>query len=219
MANRNRRRTRLRTNTRPGGAGLGRPAKPSLAPAQASPFAQGGMRPRATSPGQQWVNNYQDAHQPKPTLGQPAAPPAEEPKGKKPEFDQPYFDRIDLIGRQETAELGQLDDQERRTKFDFGIDDPTNPFSRTAALKRMFLERGRGRSASLASQGHLYSGAHERAMSRTRREEEEANAGLRRSYEDALSEIRNARSGVKFSSEEDRAAAFQDWLARALGGN
>jgi hypothetical protein len=216
MANRNRRRRgRLRTTVRPGGAGLGR--KPSLGGAQASPFAQGGLRPRATSPGQQWVNNYQDTHQAKPGLGAPApAPPAAEPpKGKKPEFDQMYFDRIAGIDRRTTDELGSLDARERRIKFDFGIEDPTNPFNRAQAMKQFYLRRARGTSVGLAAQGHLYSGAHERAMANVRFDEERANAQLRQAYEDALGQIRDLRTNVKRSAEDARADEFMAWLARA----
>jgi hypothetical protein len=194
---------------RPGRPGLGQPQ------AQASPFAQGGLRPRATSPGQQWINNYQDAHQAKPGLGAPAAPAPAPPKPQKPEFDQLYFDRTAGIDRRVTEDLGALDARERRIKFDFGIEDPTNPFNRAQAMKQFYLRRARGASAGLAAQGQLYSGAHERALSNVRFDEEKANAQLRQAYEDALSQIRDMRTNVKRSAEDARADEFMAWLTRA----
>lgn len=162
------------------------------------------------------------ATRPKPGLGgtaaappKPSIQPAAAPQGQKPEFDKPYYDAVDLAERRETQSLSQLEGQEQGVKHEFGLEDPTNPFSRANAMKRAFLSRMKGRSASLASRGQLYSGAHERAVSRTRREEEQARAELRSSYEAAIGQIGAAKAGVKFATEEERNQAFEDWLARA----
>lgn len=182
-------------------------AKPGLVAGPAKPSAQGGST-WPTPPGL-----------PKPTLGQSEAPappaaPQTPPKGQKPEFDQQYFDRIDRIDRGERSALDDLDASEQRIKFDFGLEDPTNPFSRANAMKLAFLRRARGTSAGLASRGQLYSGAHERGMARVRRDEEEARASLRRSYEDALGDISKRRGQVKFDTEDAKAEAFDAWLRR-----
>lgn len=149
-----------------------------------------------------------------PTRGYGKSAPAK-PVGRPSQPDSLYNDRVDLAGRQEESRLGQLEGQEQAVKHDFGIEDPTSPFSRAEGLKRMFLQRFRGASAGLAAQGHLYSGQHERALARTRRDEEEARAGLRSQYDAAIGQIGAAKAGVKFDTEEQRMQAFEDWLARA----
>ena len=153
----------------------------------------------------------------KPVLGKPGAAPVAAkavPTGKSRTPDSIYQGVVDRSQRQEESRLGQLEGQEQSVKHEFGIDDPTNPFSRAEGLKRAFLVRQKAASASLASQGQGYSGAHERALGRTRREEEEARAELRRTYEQAIGQIGAAKAGVKFDTEEQRAQAFEDWLAR-----
>lgn len=159
---------------------------------------------------------------PRPNLGggqgpapAPQARAAQEPVGQHMEPDALYNNVVDLADRKQTQRLGELSGQERELKFEFGIDDPTNPFSRAEGLKRSYLARQKAVSAGLASQGQLYSGAHERAVSRTRRQEEEARAELRRAYESGINTIGSARAGVKFETEEQKQQAFEDWLARA----
>lgn len=157
----------------------------------------------------------------KPGLGAPpvqrktTAAPAKKPVGRSSQPDSTYYANVDLADREAAERLGQLEGQEQAVKHDFGIEDPTNPFSRVEGLKRMFLQRFRGASAGLAARGHLYSGQHERALARTRRDEEEARAGLRSQYENVIGQIGAAKAGVKFDTEEQRQQAFEDWLARA----
>lgn len=142
-------------------------------------------------------------------------PAASKPVSHSSQPDSAYYDSVDLAGRQGESRLGQLEGQEQAVRHDFGIEDPTNPNSRAEGLKRMYLQRFRGASAGIAAQGHLYSGQHERALSRTRRDEEEARADLRSNYEGMIGQIGAAKAGVKFDTEEQRIQAFEDWLARA----
>lgn len=131
------------------------------------------------------------------------------------EEDAGYVNRVDDAEAKGEERLGALGNQEQDIKRDFGIDDPTDPFSRANGLKNAFLARMKAASAGLASQGQLYSGAHERAISRTRREEEEARAELRKSYEAAIGQVGSEKAGVKWATEEEKNQAFEDWLARA----
>lgn len=157
----------------------------------------------------------------KPTLGgEPPAPPRpgaapKPPDGQHAAPDSNYYNRVDLIDKNEGDRLNELGARESGVRNDFGIDDPSNPFSRANGLKRAFLARQKGLSASLASQGQLYAGAHERAMQRTRFEEAQSRDELRRAYEAAIGQIGAEKAGVKFDSEQDRITAFEDWLARA----
>jgi hypothetical protein len=145
------------------------------------------------------------------------AKPAARLSAPAPQAAQPdaqYNDAVDLIGRKEESRLGQLEGQETAVKHDFGIDDPTNPASRAEGLKRSFLARQKAASTGLAAEGQLYTGTHERALARTRRDEEFARSELRSAYEGAINGIGAEKAGVRFNTEEERAQAFEDWLAR-----
>lgn len=156
----------------------------------------------------------------KPGFKAPAAPPTASkpsvaPVGQAAQPDALYNDQVATAEAKGETKLSQLGEQERGVKFDFGIEDPTNPFSRVNGLKSAFLARQKAASAGLASQGQLYSGAHERAVTRTRRDEEEARAQLRQQYDAAINQIGADKAGVKYATEEERNQAFEDWLARA----
>lgn len=175
-------------------------------------------RPKRRQPPSATINQPK-----KPTLGAMTPPPAKgaPPPPNKPavgqraEFDPAYYNRIDTANRKEARSLSDLDAAEQATRFDFGIEDPTNPFSRAQGLKQAYLARRKAASTGLAAQGQLYSGTHERAMNRNRMEEERARSELRAAYEAAIGQIGSQRAGVKFATEEERAQAFEDWLARA----
>lgn len=154
----------------------------------------------------------------KPGLGAAPKAPAQTapgPVGQHAAPDSLYQAQISLANAKQEQQLNSLQGQENRTKFDFGIGDPTNPFSRAEGLKRSFLAQRKAASANLASEGQLYSGAHERALARTRFNEEQARAELRSAFDQAMGQIDQARSGIKFDTEEQRNQAFEDWLARA----
>lgn len=145
----------------------------------------------------------------------PAPAPSKPPVGHPAAPDSLYYRQVDLANRQQESRLGQLSGQEQSIRHDFGIDDPTNPFSRAEGLKRAFLARQKATSATLASEGHLYSGQHERALARTRFDEEQARAELRSAFDQAIGQVGAAEAGVKFDTEEQKNQAFEDWLARA----
>lgn len=145
----------------------------------------------------------------------PPATPAKPPVGHPASPDSLYYRQVDLANRQQESRLGQLAGQEQSIRHDFGIEDPTNPFSRVEGMKRAFLARQKATSAMMASEGHLYSGAHERALARTRLEEEQARAELRKQYDAVIGQIGAQEAGVKFDTEEQKNQAFEDWLARA----
>lgn len=176
------------------------PGKPKLGTAKQGP---GGLGANAAKPG---FKTPPAATKPKPR-------PALAPQSQQP--DSIYNSAVDLAGRKEEQALTDLGGQETAVKRDFGIEDPTDPFSRVNALKNTFLARQKARSVGIAGQGLLYSGTHERAMARTRNEEEQARSELRKAYEAAIGAIGAQKAGVKFNSEEERAQAFEDWLARA----
>lgn len=147
----------------------------------------------------------------------PAAPaaPARAPFQWTP--DSGYNDAVGLNKRAYDETIGNLDTDERNTKFDFGVDDPTNPFSRMSELKRTYLAQGRGSSVSLANRGQLYSGANLNAIARNKRNEEHSTADLRQAYEAALEAIRRGRVTAKTKQETDDLGAYQSSFDRQLG--
>lgn len=151
---------------------------------------------------------------PKPGLGGGPGPKAAQPQGRQFTPDSAYLNRVDALDTNQNERLNELGQAEQGIKFDFGIEDPTNPFSRAEGLKRSFLARQKGTSAGIAARGQLYSGVHERGLARVRRDEEEARAGLRSAYDEAINEVGAAKSGVKYETEEQKMQAFEDWLAR-----
>lgn len=123
--------------------------------------------------------------------------------------DSIYNDTVGLNQRRYEQAIGSLDDTERKTKFEYGFEDPTNPFSRVGELKRGFLALGKSSQTSLNSRGMLYSGANLRSIARNKRNEDQANASLRQAYEAALESIRQQRLNAKTSQEQADLAARQ----------
>lgn len=152
---------------------------------------------------------------PKPGLGPQGPAPTKPAVGQHATPDSAYYNAIDTTKRKEQASLSGLDEAQQGIEHDYGFTDPTNPFSRVNSMKQAFLARRKAASVSLSSEGKLYSGTHERAIARTRREEEASRAELRGAYEAAIRQIGSEKAGVKFASEEERNQAFEDYLARA----
>lgn len=147
------------------------------------------------------------------------APQAQKPQqgivGQHAAPDALYNQQVDTAVHKGEERLSELSGQERGIKHEFGIGDPTSPFSRMEGLKRSFLAQRKAASANLASEGQLYSGTHERALARSRFDEEKSRSDLRSAFDQAMSQIDQAKSGVKYQTEEEKNQAFEDWLARA----
>lgn len=141
--------------------------------------------------------------------------PQAKPKGQGAQPDSRYYEQVDKINTHETEGLSNIAGEKQNVAHEFGIDDPTNPFSRAQGLKKAYLARRKAASAGLASQGQLYSGAHERALAKTRADEEQSYNELRTAYMAALQGLGEKESETKYSSEEERQAAFDEWLNRA----
>lgn len=142
-------------------------------------------------------------------------PAAKPPRPGAPKPDSSYYRDIDRINTHETEGLSSIAGNRQNVTHEYGIDDPTNPFSRAQGLKKAYLNRRKAASAGLASQGQLYSGAHERALARTRSEEEQAYNELRSAYNAALSGLSEQERETRYGSETERDAAFKEWLDRS----
>jgi hypothetical protein len=148
----------------------------------------------------------------------PAAPKARgaaAPVGQHFEPDEAYNRTINRSTRVEGERLSSIAGERQQTEHEFGINDPTNPMSRAQGLKQAYLSRRKAASAGLASQGQLYSGAHERALAKTRADEEQSYNDLRNAYMGAIGGLNEKERETKYASEEERERAFQDWLERA----
>lgn len=141
--------------------------------------------------------------------------PQAKPRGEGFQPDSLYNEDIGAINTHTTEALNNIAGEKQNVEHTFGINDPTNPMSRMEGLKRAFLARRKGASAGLASQGQLYSGAHERALSRTRLEEEQAKNDLYTAYQKAIGGLTQSEQETKYGSEEARRQAFEEWLQRA----
>jgi hypothetical protein len=128
--------------------------------------------------------------------------------------DSIYQNDSDAADRREKERLGELDTEERNTKFEYGIDDPTNPFSRVAGLKKAYLARAGGDITSQAARGQLYSGSTQQQLNNTRFDEEKDNAELRKSYETAIGNIGRARTQAKYDTEDTKRRAYESWFGR-----
>lgn len=150
------------------------------------------------------------------THGTPNAPGPKPPVGHQPEFDEQYFSEINSADRRLGEDLSYIAGRRQRTASDFGIDDPTNPGSRAAGLKRAFLASRQRTGGTLAQEpGQLYSGAFSNAMQHERLNEELAYNDLRQQYADALAGLTEDERQARYGSEDTKKQAFQDWLGRA----
>lgn len=144
---------------------------------------------------------------------EPAAPP------RKPfEFapDSGYNDAVAVNKKRYDDSMTALQKAGDATAFDYGFDDPTNPFSRVAEQKKFYLAQGKKSDTSLNSRGMLLSGANLRAIDRNKRNEDKSSTELRAAYQAALDAIRRARGNAGTDQEEANLRARQDSYDRQL---
>lgn len=146
-----------------------------------------------------------------PAPAAPAAPPA------APTFqpDSAYNNDVDFADRQHTQTIGDIGEAEKKTKYDYGFDDPTNPFSRVNEAKKLYLANSNRSNTAMSSMGQSTSGAYQRAILRDTHNEEKGNASLRAAYEDALAELKRRRTGADNTLESAKLEAMRQALARA----
>lgn len=144
----------------------------------------------------------------------PPSPAAPTPPAT-PTFDAPYYNDVGLADRTRDARLADISDQERKTKFEYGFDDPTNPFSRINELKRMYLNAGTGLTNNLAVAHQSNTGAAQAKKTNLARRQDVDTTRLRASYQDALNRLASARTEANLGREDAGNSAFASWLNRA----
>jgi hypothetical protein len=141
----------------------------------------------------------------------PAAPPAAPPTWQP---DSGYNDAVALAKRRFEGTIGDLDTEGRQTEFEYGFNDPTNPFSRVNEAKRDFLTKGKQITGGLANRGNLYSGVHQARLDVNRRNEDKNMAAMRAAYQARLDSIRSRRTGAQTTREEEELRARIESMGR-----
>lgn len=100
------------------------------------------------------------------------------------------------LRNQRDQSLTSLAGQEINTRQDYGIDDPTNPFSRARQLQQQFQSQRQGATNSFAARGQLYSGALSRRQNTVRSGYEQGQDELLRGYQSALAGINQQRQAA-----------------------
>lgn len=142
----------------------------------------------------------------------PPPPPPPEPRVWAP--DSIYSDQTAYNERAYQDALTDIGTDERNVEYQFGYNDPTNPFNRVNELKRDFLSRGRGVTNALAARGQLFSGAHQRGLANNLRAEAEANAALRQQYDALIEDLKRRTRAAGTAREEANLNALNDSKTR-----
>ena len=139
----------------------------------------------------------------------PAAPAA-------PTFvpDAAYNDALAIAHQNYVNALGGLDTQEAQTKYDYGFDNPANPFSKVNELKRQYLNQGRYIGNSLGARGQLYSSARTKALAANSRNQDKDYANLRLAYDRLLGQIGAQRTADGTAEQQAKLQALADAMSR-----
>jgi hypothetical protein len=96
------------------------------------------------------------------------------------------------------------------------IDDPTNPFSRAAALQLAYRQSQRGNTTSMAARGQLYSGSLQNAQNESTRQNQSGRDALIREFQARNADIDTRTQQAKDAFAAAQAQAEADRAARAL---
>lgn len=158
----------------------------------------------------------------KPPRIQPAGPayapkpPVVPPKPQAPQampFDAIYQGDTALAQRAYGNAQANLEYQRLRTRQEYGIDDPSDPFSKAASLKRNY-EQGQRRTLNTAG-NNLYSSAGQRNLDEGTRGYNQAYSGLRRSYDDTLYGLTQQENEAALARDAAIQAALAGRIERA----
>jgi hypothetical protein len=150
-----------------------------------------------------------------PAAPAPASSPAAAGSPGLP-VDPSFQDQLGQIGRRLGNTLAGLEAQEAGVRQEYGFDDTSNPYNRAALLERAFRQRQAFATNSLASAGQLYSGALQTSQNEAAFGYGQNLDALRRSYEAALSAIRQRRLEAQDAATEAGLSAQSDAVSRAL---
>ena len=153
------------------------------------------------------------AQNPTPPVSTPPAPPQ---AVSAPPLDPSYDSRLGVINREYGDTLAELQNRETQTRQEYGLDDPTNPYSRAALLQKTYENRNRGTVNSMAARGQLYAGATQNALNSNRGAYDQDYDLLRRAQDSTLAEIIAGRRRAATTKEGLMGEAEEARLLRAL---
>lgn len=96
------------------------------------------------------------------------------------------------------------------------FDDPSNPYSRAAVMKKSYDDRKLGTTTSMAAQGQLYSGALQNAQNENARQNDMGRDSLIRQFMAAQQQIRQGELQAQGTYQDQLGQAGSDRLLRAL---
>ena len=142
--------------------------------------------------------------------------PGAAPVAPAPTFapDVAYNDALAIAHQNYVNALGGLDTQEAQTKYDYGFDNPANPFSKVNELKRQYLNQGRYIGNSLGARGQLYSSARTKALAANSRNQDKDYANLRLAYDRLLGQIGAQRTADGTAEQQAKLQALADAMSR-----
>lgn len=172
---------------------------------------------------QQWWWNGNWHTVPPPQASQTPSPstdakpsPAPAPSGPSPlPLDPNLLAQQDLIQRQLASQLAGYDAQRQTAIRQFGLDDPSDPFSRQALLQKSYDQRVRGTTNSLAAQGQLYAGAYVNQQNFNTNNYQQQHDALRKQQDSLLAQIEQRRKDAQFSAAQGGLNALQTSTANA----
>lgn len=133
----------------------------------------------------------------------PAPPPQAQP------VDPAAEQRKILIQQQLGDTNASIDQQETDLKRQYGLDDPTDPFSRAALLKQSYQNRVRGTGNSYAAQGQLYSGAIQNAQNANATNYQQGTDALRKAQDAQIGNLERQRAAAIFNAAQGNLDADQ----------
>lgn len=165
------------------------------------------------------------ARLPRPRLPQqapgPAAPPPPQGIGIDPRFDAD----IGAIDRDTATSLAGLEQQQGQLGAAYGLgvdasgnvfDDPSNPFSRAAALAQSYRNAQRGTTNSMAARGQLYAGSLQNAQNEVTNQNQRLRDAMIREFMGRIGDITQAKARIKNEDLSARDRAAGDRVDRAL---
>jgi hypothetical protein len=131
-------------------------------------------------------------------------------------FDPTYEAQVGLNQRSFNEMNIGLDQQQSGLIRAYGLDDPTDPYSRLALLRQSFERAKRSATNSYFARGQGYSGAAQNALDSAARGYGEGYDTLRKGEDQALADIAARRAAARRGLEQGNIDAGGDALTRAL---
>lgn len=143
----------------------------------------------------------------------PPAPPKPPPGPQPLPFDPVYEGDVSLAQRSYGNAQAGLSYQRLRTQQEYGIDDPSDPFSKAASLKRNY-EQGQRRTLNTLG-NNLYSSSGQTNLDEGTRSYNQAYSGMRRAYDDTLFGLTQQENEAALARDAAIQAALAGRIERA----